>query len=503
MKRERELAYYILFRLVICLGLLVISVLSLFNNPDQLSASKPQFYFAAGVLSFMAISAGLAPKYANRPGFLWVQMIVDAVFVSALVSAEGFQSPLFVLYSINIIAAVRLLPAMGVLWVAILDAFSFICVGIYGFSTEMDWIQNQPDILIYTQFVFRIFGLLLVGFLSMNLAARHAETQQSLFAQVRRVQKLSQQHERLLKRLPIAMLLVDKGRIYFQNTQAFNFFGEVQHRLIIDIFPKIDERWEQNWQHEGGIWLLEVRCIDLDVERQVFLVEDVSQLREMESRSLREVRMAAVGRLAASLAHEIRNPLASLSGATQLLDQTEGSKLHAIILREVKRINELVEDFLRTSRPPELKRTFIHPERIVREVVESLSLDPRCNHLDVTMSLKEGEELVYLDEKLFRQIIWNLLLNAAHATTNGDTVQIDSNISEKMWVLTLRDTGAGIPSEQLSRIFDPFFTTRSGGTGLGLATVERIVHGHGGRVEVESEIDKGTVFYVKIPILRS
>ena len=172
----------------------------------------------------------------------------------------------------------------------------------------------------------------------MNLAARHDETQRSLFAQVRRVQKLSQQHESLLKRLPIAMLLVDKGRIYFQNEPAMVFFGETQHKLVIDIFPKIEERWEQSWEHMGGVWLLEIRCIDLDADRQVFLVEDVSQLREMESRSLREVRMAAVGRLAASLAHEIRNPLASLSGVTQLLNQNQGNKLHTIILREVQQL---------------------------------------------------------------------------------------------------------------------------------------------------------------------
>ena len=499
-QNERDLAYYILLRLLLALSLLMWSILLLQETPGLLLSVRPQFYLAATAFLFMGISAGLAPRYSQRPFFIWSQMVVDAIFVSTLVSIDGAQSPLFILYSVNIIGAVRLLSAKGVLSVSILDALSFALVVLYsGFYT----LAGSPDIVLYTQIVFRIFGLLLVGVLASSLAQRQAETQRNFVAQVQETQQLSLQHQSLLKRLPLAMFLVDDGIISFQNAASIRYFGEVLNKNIDQILEQRAEHWEMSWSSVAGKGLLEARTVHLDMHRIVFIFEDVTQLREMEAKSLRETRLSAVGRLAASLAHEIRNPLASLSGAVQLLEEGQQNKLHTIILREVKRINELIEDFLRSARPPSLKRAFVVPEPLIKEVIESFSLDQRAVHLTIELRLQDEAIEVFLDEKHFRQVLWNLILNASYATSEGDQLLLETKRRDQAWVLTISDTGSGIPPEFCAKIFDPFFTMRNGGTGLGLATVERIIQGHGGEITVESTVDVGTTFCIVIPLLRS
>lgn len=501
-QKARDLAFYILFRLVISLGILLWSVWFLRDAPESLLAVQSQFYLAATAFFFMGVSAGLAPRYANNPIFIWSQVLVDAIFVSALVSAQSVESPFFMLYSINIVGSVRLLSPIGVLVVSLLDTGAFLIVMSTELFASTDF-SSITDLFMYTQVVFRVFGLILIGVLASSLAHRQAETQRNFAAQIQQTQLLSQQHQHLLKRLPIAMFLVDDGVVSFQNAASIRYFGEVLNVQIEDVLEQQADHWELQWSSLAGEGLLEARTVHLDEYRKVFLFEDVTQLREMEAKSLRETRLAAVGRLAASLAHEIRNPLASLSGAAQLLQETNKSKLHTIILREVKRLNELVEDFLRSAKPPSLKREFLTPEPIIIEVIEMFSVDPRAAHLRVELSLHEEQDEVFLDEKHFRQVLWNLILNASYATQEDDILKISTKREEQFWLMSIADTGSGIEPELCTKIFDPFVTMRSGGTGLGLATVERIVQGHGGTITVDSTVGVGTTFYVRIPLLRS
>lgn len=499
---ERDLAFFILFRLIISLVILLWSVWFLRDNPEDLLAVQSQFYLAATAFFCMGVSAGLAPKYGRNPFFIWSQVLIDTIFVSTLISAQGLESPFFMLYSINIIGAVRLLPSLGVLMVSILDASAFLCI-IFIQEGLYNQLDGSSDLFMYTQIVFRIFGLLLVGALASSLAQRQAETQRNFVEQIQQTRLLSEQHQHLLKRLPLAMFLVDDGIVSFQNAASIRYFGEVLNTPIEEVLDQTAEHWELKWSSQAGEGLLEARTVHLDDFRRVFLFEDVTQLREMEAKSLREVRLAAVGRLAASLAHEIRNPLASLSGAAQLLQEKNQNKLHTIILREIKRLNELVEDFLRSAKPPSLERTFLVPEPIIFEVMEAFAIDPRAIHIRVELSLSEEKTEVFLDKKHFQQVLWNLILNASYATQEGDVLMLQTVREEKYWVMSISDTGSGIEPELCTKIFDPFVTMRSGGTGLGLATVERIVQGHGGVITVESTVGVGTTFYVKIPLLRS
>jgi two-component system sensor histidine kinase PilS (NtrC family) len=204
--------------------------------------------------------------------------------------------------------------------------------------------------------------------------------------------------------------------------------------------------------------------------------------------------------MAAGLAHEIRNPLASLSGSVQLLQTERQDPLYDIMLREVQRLNGLVEDFLDSARPAGVRPEWVEPAPVVDELLLTLRNDPRFR--DRALGRAPAEPPVapaWLDPARFRQLLWNLLLNAAQATRAGGTVSVELRDEGADLVVSVRDDGVGVSPELLPRIFDPFFTNKVGGTGLGLANVERLTRAHGGGVEVRSGVGEGTCFTLRFP----
>jgi two-component system sensor histidine kinase PilS (NtrC family) len=221
------------------------------------------------------------------------------------------------------------------------------------------------------------------------------------------------------------------------------------------------------------------------------------------------------------MAHEIRNPLAAISGAIQMLHQGGGGggsgeqsrRLMDIVLRETDRLNRLLTEFLEYARPGPLRRESLTLEETVAEVLAIFDAS-RPPETRVSVSIEPGLRLC-ADPGQLRQLLWNLLLNAAQAMPDGGEIGIEAHASrppqerpgggrndgmEGSWVeIGVRDAGAGIPVEVQDRIFDPFFTTKPGGTGLGLATVHRIVEEHGGSIRVQSAAGKGTSFHVRLP----
>jgi two-component system sensor histidine kinase PilS (NtrC family) len=303
-----------------------------------------------------------------------------------------------------------------------------------------------------------------------------------------------------LDQLPVAVLSSRSNRFDNQNTITNQMLGNMVGENVPGVFSQSDERWEQ---HEGegeeARWL-SCRRSPRDGGGEIFVVEDITRLREMEALIEREERLAAVGRLAASLAHEIRNPLASLSGSVQLLQEKNDSPLHRIILREVSRLNRLVEDFLTSARPLQLSLSSCQPTQIIAEILTAFQNDPRCQGKHVRHEFHSTPTLL-VDGARFHQVIWNLLINAAHATGVGGSIGIvvQTLPDDETTQIEITDDGVGISPEKLLRIFDPFYTTRTGGTGLGLANVDRIIRAHGGTVSVESREGDGTTFFVRIP----
>lgn len=222
------------------------------------------------------------------------------------------------------------------------------------------------------------------------------------------------------------------------------------------------------------------------------------ELRNMEGHVKRVEKMAAIGEMAAGLAHEIKNPLAALTGSIQLLKEDMGydsdqARLMKIILREADRLSSLASSFLFYARPPAGKVEPIDLSRALLEIVELFEIDGSNNGRVKTTQKISSDVWITMDPGHLHQILWNLLLNAAEAIDGEGNIEIEMfPIKNKYACVKISDNGCGISPEMLKTIFDPFFTTKPNGTGLGLSIVHRILEANDAWLNVESQLNKGT-----------
>ncbi|MDP2690549.1 MAG: ATP-binding protein, partial [Deltaproteobacteria bacterium] len=258
-----------------------------------------------------------------------------------------------------------------------------------------------------------------------------------------------------------------------------------------------------------------------DVEN-IIIFQDMTRMRAMEEQLRRDDKLKALGELSVGIAHEIRNPLASISGSIQVLMDVvslvgENRKLMEIVLRETNRLNTLITDFLLFARPAREKREAIELNGIINETLHIFGNSPEAADIRVVSDLP-GSVFLKGDPRQLGQVFWNLFLNAAHAMSGGGTLTVTSRLLpglrrggkssppeddrvQAAASVTVADTGSGIQSGDLHRIFDPFFSTKDSGTGLGLAIVHRIVESHGGRIDVRSRPGAGAVFTIVLPVV--
>jgi signal transduction histidine kinase len=234
---------------------------------------------------------------------------------------------------------------------------------------------------------------------------------------------------------------------------------------------------------------------------------DVSSLKRMEDRIRQLDRLAALGRFASSVAHELRNPLTGIATGVQYLSRgfPEGDERHesvAFILREVVRLNTIIQDLFNATKP---KNLLPRPSRLQDVVEWSIrGLNPMLEASGVTIEREDADHwpTVLADADLLQQVLLNLIQNAAQASPPGAVVTVRARrraAGTDAVVIEVEDRGHGIPPEQLPHVFEPFFTTRPKGTGLGLFVAHGIVQRHGGTLDVESEPGRGTKFRVVLP----
>jgi two-component system sensor histidine kinase PilS (NtrC family) len=234
--------------------------------------------------------------------------------------------------------------------------------------------------------------------------------------------------------------------------------------------------------------------------------QDLTSFRAMELEVQRSQRLADLGRVAAGLAHELRNPLASMAGSIELLRNAPGvretdARLMDIVVREAARLEQLVAAFLAFSRPAPPHRRDVELEVMLSEALDVFVNDPAAAQVNVERALAPGLH-AWCDGDQVRQVIWNLLANAAHAAVSGDrtgTIRVGCRAEGSHAIFFVEDDGPGIAPAELKQLFTPFFTTKDGGTGLGLATVQRLVDTQNGTVSVDSEPGRGTRFTVRLP----
>jgi two-component system sensor histidine kinase PilS (NtrC family) len=272
-----------------------------------------------------------------------------------------------------------------------------------------------------------------------------------------------------------------------------------------------------------GIGAYILRDETANEEGRVVIFQNVSQVVQMEEDLRRSERLAAIGTLAASIAHEIRNPLAAISGSIQMLrartgpDADEPARLMDIVIREVDRLNHLISDFLGYAHPAPLATEAVELAPLVDEVME-LVCPAAGARVSVAADVEPGLHVLADPERL-RQVLWNLLLNGIEAMPDGGRLRIearsrrgsapqDGDSPGRMdpegkgtrVELAVMDQGIGVDAKIAERIFDPFFTTKAGGSGLGLPTVHRIIEEHGGSLRMERKSGEwSTVMRIRLP----
>ncbi len=236
------------------------------------------------------------------------------------------------------------------------------------------------------------------------------------------------------------------------------------------------------------------------------LRDSLQRLEESNSEKARLERLSALGEMAMTVAHEIKNPLNAIRGSVSYLkDNFKGQVLVeflSIIEEETRRLNEIVTTFMRFSRPSPLKMQISDIQRCISDTVELVRQEATEKNVEVAASVDSAIAPFYFDPHQFKQALLNLLVNAIEATKDGDSVKIKAFLMGQNVVVSVSDTGEGMTEEVVANIFKPFFTTKTRGTGLGLACVERIVKDHHGEITVKSTVGKGTEFTITLPYTR-
>ena len=493
----------------------------------------------------------------------YVQIAGDVVISTALVWSTGGSESIFTfLFSLVIISSAILLFRRGAFATATATSLVFLLLLVLESSAWRNawpgWGHFRPDPMrnVYYVAFIHVASFYLVGILSGYLAEMLRRAGTRIRAQSIDLKRLQALYERIVHAMAGGLMTVDEGRIIYLNPGAERITGlsstAVLGAMAGEVFPGIDlspvpqpSRSPSSRERrrtpvpgvdkvaaEGGDVPRELSFEQPDGERirlayrssllplpdrqlagRLVVFEDVTRLRELEAAIKRSERLAVVGELAAGIAHELRNPLASISGAVQLLSQGDGLEpedrtLMDIVRQESERLERLITDFLLYARPsrrlqePVCLSELVHMLQQVFHKGASMATGTRC------VVRSAGEHWVTGDSDQIQQVLWNLLSNAAQAVESAEDKTISLGLRALAaaagdphdWVeLTVADRGPGIPEEVQARIFDPFFTTRSRGTGLGLAIVHRIVEEHGGTLAVQSAPGQGTQFTVLLP----
>lgn len=236
----------------------------------------------------------------------------------------------------------------------------------------------------------------------------------------------------------------------------------------------------------------------------VLMLADISNLKLLEEQLRRSERLASLGRLAAGIAHEIRNPLSSIKGFATILagrfqEDDRSKRIAEVMVQEVERLNRVVTELLDYAKPTELHRETASCATIIQRTLDLLEGAAKDQGVEIQTGVLPGDLEVSIDEDRFSRALLNLCLNGLQAMQRGGTLRLEADLLEGRVHFKVADSGAGIPAEHMPHVFDPYFTTKPNGVGLGLANVHKIVEAHNGQIEVSSTLGLGTTFEIFLP----
>lgn len=440
----------------------------------------------------------------------------ESIFITFLIYYTGVNQSIFLfLYLVNIILCGFVFQRRGAFLLSLWTSVLFSALLVLG-----------PDVK--GQTLYLAVGLNNLAFFAVAMLSGYLSEQlnfmgTALNRQGRDIRALRNLNTLILDNIATGLITVDESGVILQCNRASLEILDLDSkspvgRNLDELVPGILEnarrislsgdaetgadktaRFDVNYQiPEGEKLVLEVLVSVLPSEGSlsgyIFTFQDLTRIRRFESQMRQSEKMAAVGQLAAGIAHEIRNPLASISGSIQLLGgsfsgrQEEEQKLMAIMLREIDRLNNLITEFLDFVRPDTLLDDPVDLNALIREVMDMAKLNKNLKVTVQNLDLKATTEIGGHRDKL-KQALLNIVINGYQAMNDVDNPQIfvsTETVQDKV-VVRIRDVGCGIDERGLKKIFEPFHTTKPKGTGLGLAVTHKIIESHGGKIFVESQ----------------
>ncbi len=540
--KDRDISIHI--KLLITMRIIVMTVLMgilLFLHINKLSKEPPSkslfiYYvfaitYGISIVYFFLLKA--IKEYRKKRLFIRWQLVIDQIFIATLVVWTGGIESLFsFLFFLPVIVAGLLIGRQNAFYLAVSGIILFSIIVLiqslsYGIWNES--IQGYRYKVSIVAYIANVVSLLIVAFLSGYLSEQLSRSEHKLAEKELDLSRHKEFHKLIVNSMESGLIIIQSD----YSIKEINRYGEkilkikkadIKDRDIRKVFPEIgyylegieqgkikpNHRAEITIKVEGedhiiGFSISKLRDLDKKTKGKVILFQDLTETRRLEERMKRIERMAYLGEMASHLIHEIRNPLASISGSAEMLvkngdEVSVRDSLSIIIQREVQRLNKMVDEFQNFSSPRQPEPVVLNLNTIINEIVDSFTKDIRFkNKVNVEKKIPYNLTLFH-DKDHFIQILWNILVNCAEAMEDkGGIIKIKA---EKLHFknlgyvvrLIIQDEGPGIDPQIKERIFDPFFTTKVQGSGIGLSIVQQLLEINGGEINLIESNEGGACF---------
>ncbi|MHB8790687.1 MAG: two-component system sensor histidine kinase NtrB [Desulfobulbaceae bacterium] len=545
---RNHLLWFLCIRVILYTLLLGITFL-LHTREHHLILPPPPLIllFIFSIYVYSISSALLLQRTSHPRRFGLVQLLSDTIFIAVLVYATGCSQSIFPLvFILPILAGGLIFYRIG----GLIPAAS--ATILYGMVLTCEYLGILPAYYEVTRYIevdnflvgmniFTVYGLtfFLIALLSGIIAARLRTTEDALARTEQRLDRLLLLYKQIFDDILTGIITVDdQDRITSFNPAAANITGfsggEVYGRPLREIFPGISaetrERLAGDLQRKDGTLIrVGYSCANLHIPAgtgqnestcancKVITLQDISRIEAMEQQMRKAEKMAAIGEMSASIAHDFRNPLAAISGSAQLLaieleaqasdERSIKNRLADIIVREAERMANTITDFLHYARPATPEPQWFNLRRLTAESVALLASED-AGTCQIHIEIPDGLD-IYADRQQLQLALHHLLRNSCHAAKNSpEPVVIEAKevpgdgLEAEQVIIDIRDQGEGVDPGILDKVFEPFFTTREDTAGLGLTIVRQIVASHGGTIALIPGRERGCTISIRLPLPR-
>ncbi len=517
---EKLILNFVIYRTIVATSLFLAALIIQYINFFALPLDF--LFYLTAFIYFLNICYLILKKFVSVKTNLYIQLSFDIVIESAIVYLTGSLTGSFTfLYLITILVASLFLYRKGGLIFAAISSIA------YGLLVDLQFYRILPPFFyqpllpigrIYYNLITNFLGFFIVALLGSFISERLRKTREELSLTEEQYQDLVSLNQAIVSSVTSYLFAIDKlGKIIFQNKESIKRFGFLKRFEDLKFFSEdfkdlIQKLEKERIVIEKKIGLeenfFEVRIsglynINNEMEGVLVVLDDITSKVKLEEELKKKDKMATIGSLSQAIAHEIRNPLASISGSVQMLKEGEmdpkRKTLVNIIAQETFRLSRIIENFLLFARPKPIAKFKYSLTQQLKDFYLLLLNSPEKDPHEVVLEIPDKEVFINGDRDMIQQVLWNLVRNGFKAM-GSKKGKLTIRLKDEEYIkIEIEDTGAGIPEEKKEIIFEPFSSNFQDGLGIGLALCKRIISEHNGKILVKSREREKTIFEVILP----